>query len=83
MAKYIFLFFLWIAGIAEYSTERLALCNGPNNLIRDILIKAGNQVALIISVNGTATDNFGSVRHGERQTPLKQATKQQVLRHLN
>ena len=66
------------AGIAEDGAERLALCDLFDHTFGDILVKAGDQVAIVVGVDGAAAQLLGLVRQGQGQPPVNQATKQQV-----
>ena len=44
----------------------------------DIRVKTGDQVAVIVDVDGAAVDLLGLVGQGQRQPPVNQAAEQQV-----
>ena len=44
------------AGIAEDGTERFALCNLLDHAFGNIRVKTGDQVAVIVGMDGTAVD---------------------------
>ena len=64
--------------LAAHSPEGLALGDLLDNAIGDILIKAGNQISVVVGVDGAALDLLGGVGHGQGQAPLQQTAKQQV-----
>lgn len=66
------------AGIAEDSTERLALCDLLDHTFGNVHVKTGDQVAVVVGVDGAAAQLLGLVRQGQRQPPVDQAAEQQV-----
>ena len=65
-------------GIAEDGAERAALCDLLDHAFGNIRVKTGDQVAVVVGVDGAAIDFLGFVRQGQRQTPVDQAAEQQV-----
>lgn len=65
-------------GIAEDGAERAALCDLFDHAFGNIRVKASDEVAVVVGVDGTAVDLLGLVGQGQRQTPIDQAAKQQV-----
>ena len=65
-------------GIAEDSAERFTLGDLLDHTFGDIGIKAGNQIAVVVGVDGAAAQLLGLVRQGQRQPPIDQAAEQQV-----
>lgn len=66
------------ARIAEDGAERLALCDLLDHTFGNVRVKTGDQVAVIVGMDGAAVDLLGLVRQGQRQTPVNQAAEQQV-----
>ena len=66
------------AGIAEDSTERLALCDLFDHTFGNVRVKTGDQIAVVVGVDGAAAQLLGLVRQGQRQPPVNQAAEQQV-----
>lgn len=66
------------AGIAEDSAERLALCDLFDHTFGNVRVKTGDQVAVVVGVDGAAVDFLRLVGQGQRQAPVDQAAKQQV-----
>lgn len=62
-------------GIAEDSTERLALCDLFDHTFGNVRVKTGDQIAVIVGVDGAAVDLLGLVRQGQRQPPVDQAAE--------
>ena len=54
------------AGIPEDSTERAALCNLLDHTFGDIFVKAGDQVAVVVGMDGAAAQLLGLIRQGQR-----------------
>lgn len=52
------------AGIAEDSTERLALCDLFDHTFGNVRVKTGDQIAVVVGVDGAAVDLLGLVRQG-------------------
>ena len=66
------------AAVPEHSPEGLALGDLLDYGVGDVLVKAGNQVTVVVGVGSAALDFFGDVWHGQGQAPLQQTAKQQV-----
>ena len=66
------------AAVPEHRPEGLTLGDLLDHPIGDILIKAGDQVAVVVGVDGASLDFLGGIRHGQGQAPLQQAAEQQV-----
>ena len=66
------------AAVAEHGAERLALGDGFNDGFGDVFIKTGDQVAVVVGVDGAAVNVLGRVGHGERKSPFYQTAEQQV-----
>ena len=66
------------AAVPEHSPEGLALGDLLDYGVGDVLVKAGDKVAVVVGVDGAALDLFGGVGHGQGQAPLQQTAKQQV-----
>ena len=66
------------AGIAEDSTERFTLCDLLDHTFGNIRVKTGDQVAVVVGVDGASIDLLGLIRQGQRQPPVDQAAEQQV-----
>ena len=65
-------------GIAEDGTERFTLCDLLDHAFGNARVKASDEVAVVVGVDGAAVDFLGFVRQGQRQTPIDQAAEQQV-----
>ena len=52
------------AGIAEDGAERLALCDLFDHAFGNIRVKASDEVAVVVGVDGAAVDFLGFVRQG-------------------
>lgn len=65
-------------GIAENGAERLALCDLFDYAFGNIRVKASDEVAVVVGVDGAAVDLLGLVGQGQRQPPVDQAAEQQV-----
>lgn len=66
------------AGIAEDGAKGLALGDGLDHTFGNIRVKAGDQVAAVIGVDGAAVNLLRPIRQGQRQAPVDQAAEQQV-----
>lgn len=66
------------AAVPEHSPEGLALGDLLDYGVGDVLVKAGNQVTVVVGVGSAALDFFGDVWHGQGQAPLQQAAEQQI-----
>ena len=66
------------AGIPENSAQGLAASDGFDNGCGDLLVKAGDEVTVVVGVDGAAVDGLAAVGHREGQAPLQQAAEQQV-----
>ena len=66
------------AGIAEDGAKGLALGNLLDHAFGNVCVKTGDQVAVIVGMDGAAVDLLGVVRQGQRQTPVNQTAEQQV-----
>ena len=66
------------AGIPENSAQGLAASDGFDNGGGDLLVKAGDEVTVVVGVDGAAIDGLAAVGHREGQAPLQQAAEQQV-----
>ena len=66
------------ATVAEHGTERLSTGDGFHHAVRNIFIKAGDQVAVVIGVYSAAIDLFRCIRERERQSPLQQTAEEQI-----
>ena len=66
------------AGIAEDGAERLALCDLFDHAFGNVRVKTGDEVTVIVGVDGAAAQLLGLVRQGQRQPPVDQAAEQQV-----
>ena len=64
------------ATIPKHRPEGLTFGDLLDNGIRDVLVKSGNQVAVVVDVDSAALDLLGCVEHG--QAPLPQGAEQQV-----
>lgn len=64
------------AAVPEHSPEGLAPGDLFDNSVRNVLVKAGDQVAVVIGVDGAALDLLGGVGHGQGQAPLQQTAEQ-------
>ena len=49
-----------------------------SGILADIGIEAGDEIAVVIGMYGTAFDLFRSIGHGQRQSPVDQAAEQQI-----
>lgn len=54
------------AGIAEDGAERLALCDLFDHTFGNIRVKTGDEVAVVVGVDGAAAQLLGLVRQGQR-----------------
>ena len=52
------------AAVSEYRPEGLALGDLLDYGVGDVLVKAGDQVAVVVGVDGAALNFFGCVGHG-------------------
>ena len=59
------------AGIAENGAERAALCDLLDHAFGNIRVKAGDQVTVVVGVDGAAAQLLGLVRQGQRQPPSR------------
>lgn len=66
------------AGIAEDGAKGLALGDGLDHAFGNIRVKAGDQVAAVIGMDGAAVHLLRPIRQGQRQAPVDQAAEQQV-----
>lgn len=64
--------------VAEDGAQRLAAGDGFDDGGGNFLVKAGDEVAIVVSVDGAAVDGLAAVGHREGQAPLQQAAEQQV-----
>ena len=54
------------AGIAEDGAERTALCDLFDHTFGNIRVKTGDEVAVVVGVDGAAAQLLGLVRQGQR-----------------
>ena len=57
-------------GIAEDGAERLAFGDLFYHAFGNIRVKTGDQVAVVVGVDGAAVDLLGLIRQGQRQSPI-------------
>ena len=66
------------ATVTEHGAERPAASNLFYDALRDVPVETGDQVSVIVGMNGAAVYFLGLMLHGERKAPLKNAAEKQI-----
>ncbi len=66
------------AAVPENRAERLLLRHGIHHAVRDILVEAGHQGAMVIVMHRAAVDGLRPVRQRQRQPPLQEAAEKEI-----